>query len=293
MRNGVRKRRKHQSCVRVMVCILLVLWSFFGVIGLFAVAQRVFGMDCKSEVEADVRESQEQRTVPEIIGSFEETAGSTKENPKCELTEEEQAECKEIYENHPELLVLVNKEHELDESYDPMLRTICNGRLEASDRMYQDLTKMLHAAGDAGYEYWIASAYRSRQRQQELVDEDVETLMKKGWSYEEALQQTLRETMPAGYSEHETGLALDILCSGNMGMDESQANEPANQWLVEHCSEYGFILRYPKDKETVTGIAYEPWHFRYVGRDAAVFIMEHHLTLEEFLNIYRDYAVPS
>lgn len=289
----MRKKRKHQKGVRAMVGILLVLWTVFGVIGLFTVAQRVFGMEDKSEVEADTRESQEQRTVPEIIGSFEETAGSTEENPKLELTEEEQAECKEIYENHPELLVLVNKEHELDESYDPKLRTICNGRLEASDRMYQDLTKMLHAAGDAGYEYWIASAYRSRQRQQELIDEDVETLMEKGWSYEDALEQTLRETMPAGYSEHETGLALDILCSGNMNMDDSQANEPGNQWLVEHCSEYGFILRYPKDKETVTGIDYEPWHFRYVGRDAAVFIMEHNLTLEDFLNIYRNDTLPS
>lgn len=289
----MRKKRKHQKGVRAMVGILLVLWTVFGVIGLFTVAQRVFGMEDKSEVEADTRESQEQRTVPEIIGSFEETAGSTEENPKLELTEEEQAECKEIYENHPELLVLVNKEHELDESYDPKLRTICNGRLEASDRMYQDLTKMLHAAGDAGYEYWIASAYRSRQRQQELIDEDVETLMEKGWSYEDALEQTLRETMPAGYSEHETGLALDILCSGNMNMDDSQANEPGNQWLVEHCSEYGFILRYPKDKETVTGIDYEPWHFRYVGRDAAVFIMEHNLTLEDFLNTYRNDTLPS
>lgn len=289
----MRKKRKHQKGVRAMVGILLVLWTVFGVIGLFTVAQRVFGMENKSEVEADTRESQEQRTVPEIIGSFEETAGSTEENPKLELTEEEQAECKEIYENHPELLVLVNKEHELDESYDPKLRTICNGRLEASDRMYQDLTKMLHAAGDAGYEYWIASAYRSRQRQQQLIDEDVETLMQKGWNYEEALEQTLQQTMPAGYSEHETGLALDILCSGNMSMDDSQANEPGNQWLVEHCSEYGFILRYPKDKETVTGIDCEPWHFRYVGRDAAVFMMEHDLTLEDFFNIYRNDTLPS
>jgi D-alanyl-D-alanine carboxypeptidase len=144
---------------------------------------------------------------------------------------------------------------------------------------------MLNAAQDAGYGYWIASAYRSRERQQELIDEDVAALMKKGYSYAKSLAETLMDTMPAGYSEHETGLALDILCSGNMNMDVSQADEAGNQWLVDHAAEYGFILRYPAEKVSVTEIEYEPWHFRYVGKEAAKYITENGLTLEEFWDI--------
>ena len=135
-------------------------------------------------------------------------------------------ECRNIYETNPGLCVLVNKDKELDPDFDSDLRSICGGRLEASAWMYDDLTEMLRAAGDAGYDYWIAS--------------------------------------------------------GNANMDASQAGEPANRWLLSHCSEYGFILRYPRDKVSVTGIAWEPWHFRYVGKEAAKYMAEQGLTLEEF-----------
>ena len=78
---------------------------------------------------------------------------------------------------------------------------------------------------------------------------------------------------------------MDILCSENLNMDVTQANEPGNKWLAEHAHEYGFILRYPADKEEITGILYEPWHFRYVGKQAALFLWESNLSLEEFWEI--------
>ena len=109
--------------------------------------------------------------------------------------------------------------------------------------------------------------------------------MAQGMSRKQALEKTYEQTMPAGKSEHETGLALDILCSENLNMDVTQANEPGNKWLAEHAHEYGFILRYPVDKEEITGILYEPWHFRYVGKEAALFLWESNLTLEEFWEI--------
>lgn len=200
------------------------------------------------------------------------------------LTSADLAErCQSLYEASPELLVLVNKEHELEAGvYEASLRSICNGRLQASEYLYEDLVAMLAAAKEEGYQYWIASAYRSRERQQELVDEDVAAYRAQGMSYREALAQTYLQTMPAGHSEHESGLALDILCSENVNMDTSQAQEPGNRWLAEHGHEYGFILRYPEDKEALTGISYEPWHFRYVGREAAAFLWEQQLSLEEF-----------
>lgn len=189
---------------------------------------------------------------------------------------------KDIYEAHKKELVLVNASHELDEDYDASLRSICGGRLQASERMYRPLVELLAAAEEEGHQYWIASAWRSRGKQQKLVDEDVRRAMDQGMTREQALKETYKETMPAGYSEHETGLALDILCSGNMRMDQSQKKEPGNVWLRENSWRYGFVLRYPEDKEKITGIRYEPWHFRYVGKQAAAYMHENKLTLEEF-----------
>lgn len=195
-------------------------------------------------------------------------------------------ECLEIYEANKELLVLVNREYALEEgAYEDSLRSICNGRLQASDYLYDDLVDLLAAAEEEGHQYWIASAYRSRERQQELVDEDVARYMAQGMSRQQALEKTYEQTMPAGKSEHETGLALDILCSENLNMDVTQAEESGNKWLAEHAHEYGFILRYPADKEELTGILYEPWHFRYVGKEVAAFLWENELTLEEFWEI--------
>lgn len=202
-----------------------------------------------------------------------------------EITPEIRQECQELYSQNEPLLLLVNKESELPVFYEAGLRSICEGRLQAADILYEDLCAMLRDGKEAGFQYWIASAHRDRAYQQGLVDEDVEKYMAKGYSYEAALQKTYEYTMPAGYSEHETGLALDILCSTNTMMDESQAYEPGNKWLARHCHEYGFILRYPADREDVTGIKYEPWHFRYVGREAAAFLTEKGWTLEEFYRV--------
>ena len=92
-----------------------------------------------------------------------------------------------------------------------------------------------------------------------------------------------QETMPPGYSEHETGLAVDIVSFGYQVLDGKQENTNENKWLRENCSKYGFILRYPKEKEEITGISYEPWHFRFVGKEAAEEITRQGITLEEYL----------
>ena len=89
-----------------------------------------------------------------------------------------------------------------------------------------------------------------------------------------------------GTSEHNTGLATDIVSSDwytyNSDLEQSFEETDTFKWLYEHCADYGFILRFPKGKESVTGIVYEPWHYRYVGKDVAKYIMENDLTLEEF-----------
>ena len=94
-------------------------------------------------------------------------------------------------------------------------------------------------------------------------------------------------TMPAGCSEHQSGLCADIVDKwyGTLRAAE-QRDKPLQVWLAANCQDYGFILRFPEGKEDITGVMYEPWHFRYVGVDAAKYIMENDLCLEEFIALY-------
>ena len=119
--------------------------------------------------------------------------------------------------------------------------------------------------------------------EQGLLEEDMAILASAGYSRDEAYREATRTTMPPGCSEHETGLALDIVSLDNQRLEEAQEETPENIWLRENCWKYGFILRYPRGKEDITGIDYEPWHFRYVGRAAAEEITRLGLTLEEYL----------
>lgn len=214
--------------------------------------------------------------------------GQQEENQEKNKQEQLAGEAMKLYQSQRELLVLVNKERELSSDYDANLTSICNKRLKASAYMKQDLTKMLNDGEKAGYSFWIASAWRSSRRQQTLLEAEVNKNIKKGMSSEAALNQSLKTVMPAGHSEHETGLALDILCSDNLNMDETQETAGGNIWLREHCAEYGFVLRYPKEKAEITQIAYEPWHFRYVGSEAAEFMTQNNLTLEEFYDLVEE-----
>lgn len=182
------------------------------------------------------------------------------------------------------ILVLVNKEHALPEDYVVELHWLNNRSCAVSELMYDALCDMLSDGSADGREYVVASGYRSKEYQQQLLEEDIAAAMQlQGLTYEEAYELETRETMPPGYSEHETGLAVDLVSLTYQMLDEGQEKTEENRWLQEHCSEYGFILRYPKRKEDVTGVAYEAWHFRFVGKEAASEIMRRGITLEEYL----------
>lgn len=180
-------------------------------------------------------------------------------------------------------ILLVNKDHQLPDDYEVELLTLPDGVNKAAKEAYEPLCDMLKAGQKEGLNFEICSSYRSVERQQELFDEDVETLIRQGYSYKEAYKEVAKETMPPGHSEHSTGLAFDIVSLGYQMLDEGQEATAENIWLQEHCAEYGFILRYPKGKEDITQINYESWHFRYVGEEVAKEIMEQGITLEEYL----------
>ena len=110
--------------------------------------------------------------------------------------------------------------------------------------------------------------------------------MKKGMSYMDAYMISSKAVTVPGASEHQIGLAIDIVSDDYVTLDEGFADTAAGRWLAEHSCEYGFILRYPEGKEYITSIEFEPWHFRYVGREAAMVITGEGITLEEFWEKY-------
>lgn len=135
------------------------------------------------------------------------------------------------------------------------------------------------AASEGVTGFKITSAYRSVQYQDEMWNKAVA----EDPSYGEDPYSSPVKTMPGNKSEHATGLALDILAVDYETADDGYANTAQGKWLLENSYKYGFILRYPEDKENITGVAYEPWHYRYVGKEAAQIIHDAGLCLEEYV----------
>ena len=179
-------------------------------------------------------------------------------------------------------LVLVNKQHPVPEDYTFTLGTI-TGTMKCDVRIIDELMAMMEAAKADGIDLMICSPYRDYNRQTVLFNRKIDYYMDKGYSYLEAYKiASITVTVP-GASEHQIGLALDIVSNTYTSLDTGFGKTDAGIWLREHGYEYGFILRYPLGKEYITGIQYEPWHYRYVGKKAATAIMKQGITLEEFL----------
>lgn len=165
-------------------------------------------------------------------------------------------------------LLLVKAWNLLPESYTVELVRLKNG-LQVDKRIYDDLNAMLTDCRAAGLQPIVCSAYRTQATQTRLYNNKVSRLRAAGYSAEEARVEAARWVAPPGTSEHQTGLALDLVSLDYQLLDEKQEQTPEQQWLMAHSWEYGFVLRYPSDKSAITGIGYEPWHYRYVGKEAA------------------------
>ncbi len=177
---------------------------------------------------------------------------------------------------------LVNSTSLLEDGYVPELVTVNSAGYKFDARAAEDLKAMMQAARDEGLSPMICSSYRSWERQNTLFDKQVAKQQNNGLPYEEAYEKAKTVVAFPGTSEHQTGLAADIVATSHQVLDDSQEQTAEQQWLMEHCWEYGFILRYPKDKSDVTNIIYEPWHYRYVGHEVAQYIHENGLCLEEY-----------
>lgn len=192
-----------------------------------------------------------------------------------------------------EYLVLLNKTHPSGESYcPPDLTTLDKEQTlygkEVQLRLYaakaaEALVKELHAQGFT--DIVVTSGYRSYSYQRSLFNTYIgnEMAAHPDWTEQQARDYVLTYSAAPGTSEHHTGNAIDLISTNNVVLDESFAQNPAYEWLQNNAHRYGFILRYPADKTDITGYAYEPWHYRFVGAKAATEIHERDITLEEYL----------
>lgn len=185
----------------------------------------------------------------------------------------------------PWYLALVNKDHPMEEDCDLELTELEEG-YSVDSRIADAAKEMLADAKAAGMKIVICSAYRSVTRQEQIFNDSVKDRLNQGMNYWDAFEDTRLSVAEPGTSEHAMGLALDLVSNQYTELDERQETTKEAQWLTANCHKYGFILRYPPSKTDITGIIYEPWHYRYVGVEDATKIMELGITLEEYLEEY-------
>lgn len=247
-----RRQRRYREAMRnraiaAVVLVALIVGAVFIVKG------------CKKDVNLPADDQQGQQT------------GTPEEN-----TQEPPANVDD------ELLTVVNPWNPLPEDWVCDLVTLSDGR-RVDSRCYEAFEEMMAACRDAGYAPFLCSAYRTQETQQSLYDNKVQRLMNSGMGEEEAKVEAAKAVAIPGTSEHQLGLAVDIVDANMQDLTDEQEKTETQKWLMANSWRYGFIHRYPNDKTDITGIIYEPWHYRYVGKAAAQDIFNRDITLEEYV----------
>lgn len=267
IRAKIKKMRPEQKRLVIVGLIALILGGMFGN-GIGRAAEEKKSEEKVSEAVAEVKEEEAKKL-------------KNVEKQLYDLKEEMQEEETEL----PWNMVLVNSEHPMADGYVPELMELEEG-LSVDARILDAARQMLADAKEAGLHIDICSAYRSVKRQEQVFSESMKERVKDGMSYWDAFNETSSNVAVPGTSEHALGLALDLISNQYTELDERQEDTAEAKWLKENCHKYGFILRYPPEKTNITGIIYEPWHYRYVGVEDATKIMELGITLEEYLQDY-------
>lgn len=184
--------------------------------------------------------------------------------------------AKEATMENGKMLILINDESRLPEAYETELITLSNGEEVDSD-IYPSLQKMFDDMRAEGLYPTVASGYRDGEEQENIFENKYASFREQGYGRKEARELTEKWVAEPGTSEHETGLAVDI------NPDREKSGDEVYVWLSENAHRYGFVRRYPEDKTDITGIANEPWHYRYVGETAAREMKRKDMCLEEYI----------
>ena len=174
-------------------------------------------------------------------------------------------------------LILVNEDYYIPDNYEVELTELSNGK-KVDSRIYPSLQSMFDDARANGLALFVREGYRTSEEQQQIMDERVAEYQGEGYSKSEAKKLARDYVAVPDTSEHQLGLSVDI------NADTTKCSSDAvYSWLAENAWRYGFIKRYPADKVDITGISNEPWHYRYVGKEAAQEIQSQGICLEEYI----------
>ena len=181
-------------------------------------------------------------------------------------------------------LILVNPDNLIPEGWVPEL-TMTKYGYQVDSRIVDDVTALIEGAAKDNVSLIICYGYRTLEQSQQLFEKQIRRQLANGLSQEAAVAEAKRWGAPPGTSDHHTGLALDIVTPEYQVLNHGFYDTPAGRWMEEHCWEYGFVIRFPKDKQDITGITYEPWHLRFVGKEHAAAMREQNLCLEEYFEL--------
>ena len=184
-------------------------------------------------------------------------------------------------------LILVNYQNPLPDDFAVELEMTRYG-YEVDKRIVQPLEEMMQAASEDGISLIICYGHRTMEQSEQLFQKQINQQLALGLDLEQAKAEAAKWVAPPGYSEHHTGLALDIVTLDYQVLDSGFASTPAAIWMRDNAYKYGFVIRYPEDKQDITQITYEPWHVRYVGLEHAAAMTEQNLCLEEYLGALED-----
>lgn len=263
---GKRRRRSRKTDVRLPAVIM-------GTVLILILCGRVIFTSGIGEITGQAAESQ-------AVGA----AAAVDAAPRQKDNWEEQAHQMKDAQEYEWNLLLVNPWNPIPENYEPELTYLRNGQAVDS-RCYPELQQMMDDCRAAGFDPLICASYRTKDKQEALFEDKEARLIREGCPENEVEAEAAKVVAYPGTSEHQLGLALDIVDVSYQQLDTEQENTPVQQWLMKNSWKYGFVLRYPADKSDITGIIYEPWHYRYVGKEAAAEIYENKLCLEEYLGI--------
>ncbi|MBE5931927.1 MAG: D-alanyl-D-alanine carboxypeptidase family protein [Lachnospiraceae bacterium] len=267
----IRKLIKHTKAgdYSILIYTIFALIALILIIVMFA---NIFSLGGKKKSSLDIPTTEEA------------TPMDATEDPEIVAQRAMEQEAIDIYNRNRDFIFLVDEAHPLAADYTFEHHTL-NCGLDIDKRIFNDFSEMLNACNMAGYEYNIINAYIDEATQTELYNSEVQSYIDSGLLEEEAQAQVGKSVEKPGCSEHETGLAIDITDVSVLGEADYKSTRETDQWFMNNCHKYGFINRFPANKVSITGVSDEQWQFRYVGKEAATFMHDNNLSLEEFMQL--------
>lgn len=279
-RKGISKRALRTKIILLVILavIMIPLIILYKSVGDTTPRIKLYN---RNQTESSSENQEEQTAEPQTEPQTEPVNEEPQAVPETKAAEKKPATVIPITDAEKWSLAIINTKYPLPDSYAPTLSNAINGsNIQLDSRVSEHYAEMYAAAKLSGCVLTPYSGYHTYALQENTFNRKVNFYVNKGMSAEEANQKASAQVLPAGCSEHNAGLAMDIVSASS-----DFINTKEYKWLCENAHNYGFILRYPEDKTAITGMNFEPWHWRYVGTQAAKEMKEKNQCLEEYLGL--------